>query len=76
MSALDPDEGYRVDAELVIETPFLLCDTTGTWHELGPGTGTNLAPPSTCSQEPSPPLRSKDAAHRSSPSTTTPYYTS
>jgi hypothetical protein len=28
----DPDGGYRVDAELVIETPFLLRDATGEWH--------------------------------------------
>jgi hypothetical protein len=40
----DPDEGYRVDAELVIETPFLLRDAAGEWHELDPGTGSNLAP--------------------------------
>jgi hypothetical protein len=43
-SALDPDEGYRVDAELTIETPFLLCDHDGEWHELDPGTGSRLAP--------------------------------
>jgi uncharacterized protein DUF6188 len=43
-SALDPDEGYRVDAELVIETPFLLCDRDGEWHELDPGTGSALGP--------------------------------
>jgi hypothetical protein len=43
-SALDPDEGYRVDAELVIETPFLLCDRDGEWHELDPGTCSALAP--------------------------------
>jgi hypothetical protein len=42
--ALEPDEGYRVDAELVIGTPFLLADATGTWHKLDPGTGTPLAP--------------------------------
>jgi hypothetical protein len=42
--ARDPDEGYRVDAELVIETPFLLRDATGEWHELDPGTGADLAP--------------------------------
>lgn len=42
--ALDPDEGYRVDAELVIETPFLLRDTAGEWYELDPGTGSPLAP--------------------------------
>jgi len=40
----DPDEGYRVDAELVIETPFLLRDANGEWHELDPGTGSSLAP--------------------------------
>lgn len=42
--ARDPDEGYRVDAELVIETPFLLRDADGGWHELDPGTGSRLAP--------------------------------
>lgn len=42
--ALDRDEGYRVDAELVIETPFVLRDATGEWHELDPGTGSRLAP--------------------------------
>jgi uncharacterized protein DUF6188 len=41
---LDSDEGYRVDAELVIQTPFLLCDPAGEWHELDPGTGSGLAP--------------------------------
>jgi hypothetical protein len=40
----DPDEGYRVDAELVVETPFLLRDAAGEWHELDPGTGSSLAP--------------------------------
>jgi hypothetical protein len=44
VSALDPNEGYRVDAELAIETPFLLRDATGEWHELDPGTGSGLAP--------------------------------
>ncbi len=34
--ALDPNEGYRVDAELVIETPFFLRDRDGAWHELDP----------------------------------------
>jgi hypothetical protein len=43
-SALDPDKGYRVDAELAIETPFLLRDHTGEQHELVPGTGSSLAP--------------------------------
>lgn len=43
-SALDPVEGYRLDAELLIETPFLLCDAAGDWHELDPGTGSSLAP--------------------------------
>jgi hypothetical protein len=42
--AHDPDEGYRVDAELVIDTSFLLRDATGEWHELEPGTGSKLAP--------------------------------
>ena len=40
----DPDAGYRVDAELVIGTPFLLRDAPGEWHELDPGTGSHLAP--------------------------------
>lgn len=44
LGALDPDEGYRVDAELVIETPFLFRDATGEWHELDPGTGSRLGP--------------------------------
>ncbi|MBQ1031356.1 hypothetical protein KBX26_15285 [Micromonospora sp. C97] len=44
LSTLDPDEGYRVDAELAIETPFLLRDPSGQWHELDPDTGTRLAP--------------------------------
>ncbi|WP_329100306.1 DUF6188 family protein [Streptomyces sp. NBC_01439] len=42
--ALDPDEGYRLDAELVLETPFLFRDAAGEWHELDPGTGMGLAP--------------------------------
>jgi hypothetical protein len=42
--ARDPGAGYRVDAELVIETPFLLRDAAGEWHELDPGTGSRLAP--------------------------------
>jgi hypothetical protein len=44
LSALDADEGYRVDAELVLETPFLLRDALGEWHELEPGTRGRLAP--------------------------------
>jgi hypothetical protein len=28
---------------MVIETPFMLCDTTGEWHEFHPGTGSGLA---------------------------------
>ncbi|EDY64883.1 conserved hypothetical protein [Streptomyces pristinaespiralis ATCC 25486] len=44
LCALDPDEGYRLDAELVLETPFLLRDAAGEWHELDPGTGVSLAP--------------------------------
>lgn len=39
-----PDKGYRVDAELVIDTTFLLRDATGEWLELEPGTGSKLAP--------------------------------
>jgi hypothetical protein len=41
---LGADEGYRVDAELMIETPFLMRDASGEWHELDPGTGSALAP--------------------------------
>ncbi|WP_371579397.1 DUF6188 family protein [Streptomyces sp. NBC_01314] len=44
LGALDPDEGYRLDAELVLETPFLFRDAGGEWHELDPGTGVSLAP--------------------------------
>ncbi|MFF3396904.1 DUF6188 family protein [Streptomyces sp. NPDC002659] len=44
LSALDADEGYRLDAELVVETPFLLRDAVGAWHELDPGSGARLAP--------------------------------
>jgi hypothetical protein len=44
LCALDPDEGYRLDAELVVETPFLFRDAAGEWHELDPGTGASLAP--------------------------------
>ena len=43
-TGLDPDEGHRIDAELVIETPFLLADAAGDRHELDPGTGASLAP--------------------------------
>lgn len=42
--ALDAGGDYRVDAELVIEAPFLLRDVTGEWHELDPGAGSALAP--------------------------------
>jgi hypothetical protein len=42
--ALDPDEGYRLDAELVVEVPFLFRDAAREWHELDPGTGLRLAP--------------------------------
>ncbi|MEV7075503.1 DUF6188 family protein [Streptomyces sp. NPDC091972] len=44
LCALDPDEGYRLDAELVLETPFLFRDAAGEWHELDPGAGVSLAP--------------------------------
>jgi Family of unknown function (DUF6188) len=75
-SALDPDEGYRVDADLVIEAPFLLCDRDGEWHELDPGTGTGLAPAWSCSAEPSPLSRSAARVPSTSPSTTAPSCTS
>jgi hypothetical protein len=42
--ARHPDEGFSVDAELVIEVPFRLRDATGEWHELDPGSGVTLAP--------------------------------
>jgi hypothetical protein len=41
---LDSDGRCRVNAELVIETPFLLRDPAGEWHELDPGSGSDLAP--------------------------------
>ncbi|MEV6196533.1 DUF6188 family protein [Streptomyces sp. NPDC051920] len=44
LCALDPDEGYRLDAELVLESPFLFRDAAGEWYELDPGTGVSLAP--------------------------------
>jgi hypothetical protein len=44
LSASDPDDGNRVDAELVIETPFQLSDRHGDRHELDPGTGSRLGP--------------------------------
>jgi Family of unknown function (DUF6188) len=37
-------DGYVVDAELAVGTPFLLRDADGRWHELEPGGGTALAP--------------------------------
>lgn len=39
-----PGEKHRVDAELVIETSFVLCDAEGGTHRLDPGTGSGLAP--------------------------------
>lgn len=33
-----------MDAELVLETPFLFRDAGGEWHEIDPGTGVSLAP--------------------------------
>ncbi|MFI6489884.1 DUF6188 family protein [Streptomyces sp. NPDC050564] len=44
LGGLDPDEGYRLDADLVLETPFLFQDTAGAWHEMDPGVGVSLAP--------------------------------
>ncbi|MFJ3617664.1 DUF6188 family protein [Streptomyces iakyrus] len=44
LCAMDPDEGYRLGAELVLDTPFLFRDAAGEWHELDPGTGVSLAP--------------------------------
>ncbi|WP_446686993.1 DUF6188 family protein [Phytohabitans kaempferiae] len=69
LSALDRDEGYRVDAELVIETPFLLCDRDGEWHELDPAPAPPSRPPWTSSAEPSPPSKSAPKAPCISPST-------
>ncbi|MFD3310710.1 DUF6188 family protein [Streptomyces sp. NPDC058694] len=37
-------EGRGVDVELIVETPFLLHDAGGGWHELKPRTGAHLAP--------------------------------
>jgi hypothetical protein len=42
--AHDSGDGYRVDAELVIESPFRFRAATGEWHEFEPGTGSRLAP--------------------------------
>nr|WP_220451713.1 DUF6188 family protein [Streptomyces qaidamensis] len=36
--------GLGVEAELILETPFLLRDAAGHGHELEPGTGVRLAP--------------------------------
>ncbi|MGJ5735307.1 DUF6188 family protein [Streptomyces caniscabiei] len=33
-----------MDAELILETPFLLWDAEGQWHELDPGTGVSPTP--------------------------------
>ncbi|MFG1992902.1 DUF5984 family protein [Actinoplanes sp. NPDC048988] len=44
LSALGPAQNHRVDAELVIETPFLLSDRAGRRHKLDPGSGAALAP--------------------------------
>lgn len=35
---------HGVEAELILETRFLLRDASGNWHELEPGTGVALAP--------------------------------
>jgi len=42
--AHDSDGGYRVNAELVIETPFLMREESGEWHEIDPGNVDTLAP--------------------------------
>ncbi|MBA2948699.1 hypothetical protein H1D24_23460 [Streptomyces sp. PSKA28] len=44
LSAPAAGGGHGVDAELIVETPFLLRDAGGEWHELEPGSGVNLAP--------------------------------
>jgi hypothetical protein len=44
LRALAPDERPRADAELIIETPFLLCDPEKDWHEVDPGTVETLSP--------------------------------
>lgn len=40
----EPADGFRLDAELVIETPFRLRDADGRSYGLEPGTGVRLAP--------------------------------
>ncbi|MFF4598306.1 DUF6188 family protein [Amycolatopsis sp. NPDC001319] len=40
----DPADEPRVDAELVLETSFVLRDVEGVSHELEPGSGAALAP--------------------------------
>src|SRR5689334_21967736 len=42
LSAFDPDGARRVDAELVIERPFLLGNRNGQWHTSDSGTGSAL----------------------------------
>ncbi|MEV7340624.1 DUF6188 family protein [Streptomyces sp. NPDC093544] len=44
LSAPAAGGGHGVDAELIVETPFLLRDASGEWHELEPGSGVHLAP--------------------------------
>lgn len=44
LSAWSAEEGYRVQAELVVESELRFRDAAGTWHELTPGAGAALAP--------------------------------
>ena len=46
LSFADPDPGVhrRIDAELVIETPFRLTDAAGRRYDLEPGSGSRLGP--------------------------------
>ncbi|QFU92607.1 DUF6188 family protein [Amycolatopsis sp. YIM 10] len=44
LSAWTAEEGYRVQAELEVETEIRFRDAAGDWHELTPGAGAALAP--------------------------------
>ncbi|MGC7094361.1 DUF6188 family protein [Amycolatopsis lurida] len=44
LCAWSADEGYRANAELVVESEFRFRDAAGSWHELTPGAGAALAP--------------------------------
>ncbi|MBN6037710.1 DUF6188 family protein [Amycolatopsis sp. 195334CR] len=44
LSAWSAEEGYRVQAELVVESELRFRDAAGNQHELTPGAGAALAP--------------------------------